>query len=97
MQNAESSPRNHERKGKFVKAGENLYRYSTTKIYYAVFRKNGKLAWKSLDTQDRDIAKRKLKEEMEKAGRIDARQEKMTLESLLKIFEDQLRPWPAGR
>ena len=33
------------RKGAFTKAGENLYRYSSNKTYYAVFRIKGKLVW----------------------------------------------------
>jgi hypothetical protein len=35
--------RNHQRKGAFRKVGENLYRYSTSATYYAVFRVQGKL------------------------------------------------------
>ena len=57
------------RAGQFRKVGENLYRYSSNEIYYAVFRVNGKLIWKSLETEDRELAKRKLKEELEKHGR----------------------------
>ncbi len=38
----------HRRSGEFVRVGENLYRYSTSKTYYAVYRKHGKLIWKSL-------------------------------------------------
>ena len=55
--------RNHQRKGEFRKVGENLYRYSTSGTYYAVFRVRGKLIRKSLKTADRERAKRKLKEE----------------------------------
>ena len=40
-----------------------LYRYSSSGTYYAVFRANSKLIWKSLKTADRELAKRKLKEE----------------------------------
>jgi len=53
------------RAGQFRKVGENLYRYSSNEIYYAVFRVNGKLIWKSLETEDRELAKRKLKEELD--------------------------------
>src|SRR5437016_2238173 len=35
------------RAGQFRKVGENSYRYSSNEIYYAVFRVNGKLIWKS--------------------------------------------------
>ena len=63
----------HGRKGKFVKVGENLYRYSTSKTYYAVFRRHGKLRWVSLKTADRELANRKLDDEMANAGKIDVR------------------------
>ena len=69
----------HRRNGVFRKVGENLYRYSSSGIYYAVFRANGKLNWKSLKTADRELAKRKLKEEQDKSGRIDPVAEKKTL------------------
>ena len=38
------------RKRAFTKVGENLYRYSSNKAYYAGFRIKGKLVWKSLRT-----------------------------------------------
>ena len=82
--------KDHNRKGKFVRVAENLYRYSTNKIYYAVFRNRGKLTWTSLKTDDREVAKRKLKEEMEKTEKIDCRHEKMTVDGLLNLFVDQL-------
>jgi hypothetical protein len=50
----------HTRKGKFIKVGENLYRYSASKAYYSVFRRDGKLTWKSLRTNDRQLANRRL-------------------------------------
>ena len=62
--------RTHQRKGEFRKVGENLYRYSSNDRYYAVFRVKGKLIWKSLKTSDREFAKRKLQEELEKQGRV---------------------------
>jgi integrase len=80
----------HRRSGEFVRVGENLYRYSTSKTYYAVYRKHGRLLWKSLKTTDRELAKRKLKDEIANAGRIDQRQEKMSLGALLGLFEDHL-------
>ena len=36
----------HSRAGKFRKAGENLYRYSSNGIYYAILRDKGKIKWK---------------------------------------------------
>ena len=71
--------RNHQRKGEFRKVGENLYRYSSNHRYYAVFRVNGKLFWKSLAPADRELANRKLKDELEKQGKIDVDAAKMSL------------------
>ncbi|MGO8926304.1 MAG: tyrosine-type recombinase/integrase [Limisphaerales bacterium] len=82
--------KSHSRKGRFVRVAENLYRYSASKTYYAVYRRHGKLAWKSLKTTDAELAKRKLKDQVAKAGRIDARQARMTLEALLRLLEDGL-------
>ena len=53
----------HARVGKFRKVGENLYRYTSNGIYYAVFRDKGKLKWKSLKTPDEEMAKRRLRDE----------------------------------
>ena len=87
--------RNHQRKGAFRKVGENLYRYSTSGTYYAVFRVQGKLIWKSLKTDDRELANRKLKDEKEKKGRIDADAAKMTLSTLLDLYEKRLQQYDA--
>lgn len=80
----------HQRKGQFVKVGENLYRYSSNKIYYAVFRNKGKLIWRSLKTTDRDLAKRKLKIEVENQGRVNPDAAKMSLEHLLGLYEESI-------
>ena len=77
-------------KGEFRKVGENLYRYSSNDRYYGVFRVNGKLIWKSLKTSDRDLAKRKLKEEKEKQGRVDPEATKLTLSELLDLYKKSL-------
>jgi hypothetical protein len=56
----------HSRAGQFCKVGENLYRYSSNGVYYAVFRDKGKMKWKSLKTTtDRALAKRRLPAEIE--------------------------------
>ena len=78
--------RNHQRKGEFRKVGENLYRYSSNHLYYPVFRVNGKLFWKSLATADRELANRKLKDELEKQGKIDGDAAKMSLSTLLDLM-----------
>src|SRR5438094_7729241 len=78
------------RAGQFRKVGENLYRYSSNDRYYAVFRVNGKLIWKSLKTSDRELAKRKLKEEQEKQGKVDPEATKLTMSELLDLYEKSL-------
>ena len=80
----------HAREGKFRKVGQDLYRYSANKNYYAVFRIGGKQIWRSLETADRELAERKLKAELEKRGRVDPRSGKMTVEELLKLYEKSL-------
>src|SRR5437764_1322601 len=82
QKDAATNGQTHARKGEFHKVGENLYRYSSNDRYYAVFRVNGKLIWKSLKTSDRELAKRKLKEEQEKQGRVDPEATKLTLSGL---------------
>lgn len=86
----------HTRNGRFVRVAENLYRYSSSKVYYAVFRRDGKLVWRSLKTTDRELAKRRLKDEIEAVGRIDARQKDLTVESLLRMYEEQLTRFDTG-
>src|SRR5207302_10924643 len=82
--------RAHQRKGEFRKVGENLYRYSTNDRYYAVFRVKGKLIWKSLKTSDREFAKRKLQEELEKQGRVEPNATNLTLSELLTLQEETM-------
>lgn len=83
----------HQRKGQFVKVGENLYRYSSNRKYYAVFRSNGKLIWRSLKTTDRDLAKRRLATEKDKQAAIDPDAAKMSLEHLLKLYEQSIQQY----
>ncbi len=86
----------HSRAGEFRKVGENLYRYSSSGVYYARFRNSGKLIHRSLRTTDRDLGKRRLKEEIEKLGKVDAKLAKMTLSGLLTIYEESLNRY-AGK
>jgi site-specific recombinase XerD len=81
----------HSRAGEFRKAGENLYRYSSNGIYYAIFRDKGKLKWRSLKTTDRAMAKRRLTEAIEKARRIDPAASRMSLSKLLEVYEAQIK------
>ncbi len=81
----------HSRTGKFCKVAENLYRYSSNGIYYAVFRDKGKLKWRSLKTPDKALAKRRLPTEIEKCRKIDPKAAKMTIAGLLHIYEVNLK------
>jgi len=67
------------------KVGQNLFRYSANKTYYAVFKVGGKKIWKSLETADRALADRKLAAELRKRGVVDPRQSRMTLAQLLVL------------
>ncbi|MCP5527454.1 MAG: hypothetical protein H7A47_11740 [Verrucomicrobiales bacterium] len=51
--------------------------------------------WRSLKTTDRELAKRKLKDEIEGARRLDPRQEDLTV-SALRMAEEQLARFDAG-
>jgi len=78
----------HSRAGEFRKVAENLYRYSSNGIYYARFRFGGKEIQRSLRTADRELARRRLKEELEKAEKVDLKRSKMSLEELLRLYEE---------
>mgnify|MGYP000969161392 CR=1 FL=1 len=80
----------HTRHGEFCRVAENLYRYSSSGVYFGRFRANGKEISRSLRTTDRALAKRRLAEEMENASRIDRKTGKMTLEELLRLYEEHL-------
>lgn len=71
-----------EGRGKFEKVGECLYRYRSNGVYYAVVRHQGKLNWKSLKTDKRAIATRKLGDYRAKLSRTDVSAGRITLESL---------------
>jgi len=61
------------KRGDFEKVGECLYRYSSTGTYYAVLRHAGKLIRRSLQTDDRALAKRRLADFRQTLERIDPR------------------------
>jgi hypothetical protein len=50
----------HSRTGVFSRIGENLYRYSSSGVYYARYRNKGKLIHHNLNTTDHEFAKRLL-------------------------------------
>lgn len=80
----------HSRKGVFSKIGENLYRYTSSGVYYARYRNRGKEIHHSLNTTDREFAKRLLKEELAKINKVDASRGKMTLGELLRLYDEAL-------
>ncbi len=80
----------HSRTGVFSRIGENLYRYTSSGVYYARYRNKGKLIHHSLNTTDREFAKRRLKDEISKLKKVDPSLGKMTFEELLKQYDDSL-------
>ncbi len=63
-----------------------LYRYSSTKVYFALLKHEGKQKRISLKTTDKAEAKRNLAEERRKLGRVDASQGRVTLKGLCDTF-----------
>ena len=72
--------------GHFEKAGECLYRYSTSGTYYAFVRHQGKLNRRSLGTGDKALAKRRLNELRQDLGRIDFKAGRVTVAELADRF-----------
>ena len=68
--------------GTFQKVGECLYRYSSNGVYYARIKKDSKEIKRSLETTDRDLAKRRLAELRDRQRQIDRSQGKLTLAEL---------------
>src|SRR5580704_14737907 len=85
----------HYKLGAFHRVAENLYRYSATKKYFAVFKSNGKTRWIPLNTTDRELAGRLAKEEIAKHKRGEAKTEvkarAMALSELLGLYEQSIR------
>ena len=81
----------HSRAGAFRRVGENLYRYSSSGVYYARFRTKGKEIQRSLKTCDRELAKRRLQEEITKASKVDFKLGKLTLRELLGLYEESVK------
>ena len=81
----------HHKLGAFHRVAEHLYRYSATKKYYAVFKCNGKTRWISLNTTDRELAGRRVKEEIARHRKTDAKASSMTLSELLAIYEQAIQ------
>jgi integrase len=68
--------------GVFRKVGECLYRYSSNGVYYARFKSGGKEIRCSLETTDRELAKRELAAKKRQQSQIDRSQGKLTLAEL---------------
>ena len=68
--------------GDFEKVGECLYRYSSTGGYYARVKSNRKEIRRSLETTDRDLAKRRLAKLKDDLSKIDPSKGRMTLAEL---------------
>ena len=80
----------HTRNGEFRRVADNLFRYSSSGVYYGRFQINGKDICRSLHTSDRDLAKRRLAEQLDNASKLDPKVGKMTLEELLRLYEERL-------
>jgi integrase len=81
----------HYKLGAFHRVADHLYRYSATKKYYAVFKWDGKTRWVPLKTTDRELAGRRVKEEIAKHKRLDPKASAMTLEALLALYEESIK------
>ena len=85
----------HSRTGVFSRIGENLYRYTSSGAYCAGYRNKGKLIHRSLNTNDREFAKRLLKDEISKIKKVDSSLGKLTLEELLTQCDELLNRYKA--
>ena len=72
--------------GSFQKVGECLYRYSSNGVYYARIKSGGKEIRRSLETTDRELAKRELVRFKDEQRQIDRSQGKLTLAELCDRF-----------
>jgi integrase len=65
-----------------------LFRHKTNGTYYAIKKHGGKRKEHSLDTTDRKLAERKLKDWISGLDRIDVETQRTTLKELLEKFQD---------
>jgi len=84
------SVQKHHTLRRYRRVADYLYRYSATKKYYAVFKFNGKTKWISLNTDDRELAGRRVREEIAKFKRTDPKASSMALEKLLALYEQSI-------
>ena len=64
----------------------NLYRYRGNNLYYGIVRHKGKLHKKSLATEDKATAKRKLADWERDLGKVDPSQGRLTLRELCSLY-----------
>jgi hypothetical protein len=81
----------HYKLGTFHRVADNLYSYSVTKKYYAVFKSHGKTRWVSLKTTDRELAGRRLKEQFTTHRNTDPKAGTMTLTELFALYEQSIQ------
>ena len=87
----------------FLRVAECLYRNTSTGVYYALVKRSGKQIRKSLKTQDRKLAERRLKEFREKVDRTDTASESRQIrfeelgEQWLQVHNASLKPSSADR
>ena len=81
----------HYKLGTFHRVADNLYSYSVTKKYYAVFKSHGKTRWVSLKTTDRELAGRRLKEQITTHRNTDPKAGTMTLTELFALYEQSIQ------
>ena len=82
----------HPQKGRFVKQNEQyLYRYTSSRCYFAIFRHQGKLIKRSLETTDKDLAKRRLGEFQKSLSKIELEQHKMRLSELVQMYLESIQ------
>lgn len=68
--------------GRFEKVGECLYRYSSNGVYYARLKTVGKEIRRSLETSDRDLAKRRLSALKDDLAKLDPARGRTTVAEL---------------
>jgi len=99
----ESSAGTEKKAPEYVRVAECLYRSSSSGKYYALFKRSGKQIRKSLRTQDRKLAERRLKELKGNLGLVDPSSESRKIhfeelgEQWLQLHNSRLKPSSADR
>jgi hypothetical protein len=69
---------------------QRLYRHEKNKVYYGITKRGGKRKEHSLDTTDRKLAERRLKDWLDELENLDSKAGRMVLSDLLTKYELQL-------